>query len=200
MLGRGDCLPLPQQGPAGRKPEAGQLGADSRLQAGAPATWGLKLPQAPRPQTARAGGGGGEEGHRGSVPPPWQERLTGARDKRRTCNRPHAPLSGPALAGPQGPGGNILSARLPACGLATSQGPVQGRGEAGGGDSRSPRDWVGAVGRSGLRAAERDRVPLCLPCCCVVQGRPSTPRVAGSWPSLLGCTGAGVDRGQGRVA
>ena len=73
---------------------------------------------------------GGEEGHGQALSPlPWQERLTGAGDKRRTCGRPCAPLSGPALAGP-GPRRKRSSppAFLPPAATPRFAGAVQGPG------------------------------------------------------------------------
>lgn len=62
---------------------------------------------------------------------PWQEGLTGAGDKRRTCRQPCAPLSGSALAGPAW-AETLLRARLPAV-AGPSAGSGRGRGRRPGG-------------------------------------------------------------------
>ena len=114
---------------AGRKP--GRLCPDSWLVLG-PLPPGPQTPldPGPRSQGQRGAGVGGEEGHGQALSPlPWQERLTGAGDKRRTCGRPCAPLSGPALAGP-GPRRKRSSppAFLPPAATPRFTGAVQGPG------------------------------------------------------------------------
>lgn len=89
---------------------------------GAPATWGLRLPQTLDLRArVREEADGRKASARRSVLLSWQERMTGAGDKRRTCGWPCAPLSGSALAGPGASAETLLSACLPAHCRATPQ-------------------------------------------------------------------------------